>query len=125
MQDENNLVFETKNMIKEYIPLFPFPSYQYSVSVEGLSKIIKMEYRTLDKAFRMSVYNPDNSPIVLGIKVVPMYPILADYDLTDHGLNGYFYLEPISVLGNKEIVIEDYETLFEKYRLCYMYAEEQ
>lgn len=121
----SELISEVKTMNKEYIPLFSFPSYQYSVSLQGLSKIITMEYRSIDKSFRMSVFNPDNSPVVVGVKVVPMYPMLADYDLTAHGLTGYFLLEPKSAVGGSNIVIDDYETLAQKYNLCYMYAEEE
>jgi hypothetical protein len=102
-----------------YIPLFPDPNYEMIVSLERTAYKIRAYYNERMQAWIMDLRYVDNTPLVLGQRIVPNYPLMLDYDLP---LTGYFWLEAIGDNIN-ETVSNPFE-LNQYYRLYYIYEEE-
>tara|TARA_R110000744_G_C19371770_1_gene563166 strand:+ start:36674 stop:37000 length:327 start_codon:yes stop_codon:yes gene_type:complete len=102
------------------LPLYSDYFYSYNVSLEGVSYNIKFKYNTRSQQWSFDLYSRDNTPVILGIVLVPNYPIMFDYEIDN--LTGYFWLTEIpSISDNK---IEQYpEALNKYYRLYYTYEE--
>lgn len=102
------------------IPIQDEVFYDLSISLEGVSYILEFTYNERIKLYTLSLYDSDKTPIVLGVALVPEYPILLDYAIPN--LNGYFLLtrKPININ-----IQEPYKTypdqLAEYYYLVYTY----
>jgi len=97
------------------------PIYEYSVSLEGNSYIIEIVYNERSQLYFMSLYDADRNPIVLGVGLVPGYPIMYDYALPN--LTGFFLL-----IQKGELKAQPYKEFPDKlkqyYSLVYTYVEE-
>ena len=96
------------------------PIYEYSVSLEGNSYIVKMIFNERSSLYFMSLYDADRNPIVLGAALVPGYPIMFDYALN---LTGFFLLIQKGTLES-EPYKEFPDKLKQYYDLVYTYVEE-
>lgn len=104
------------------LPLFDSDYYEYTINFEGESRIITFMWNYRSSCWHFDIRQDDLTPIVLGVKLVPYYPMLSDYQLQDHGLNGYLYLtDSGSYVSNK--LNESIENLAKHYRLFYIYEE--
>lgn len=103
------------------IPLDDSPFYDLSISLQGLSYILEFVYNERAQLYFMSVYDAEKNPIVLGVAVVPAYPILIDYAIPN--LTGYFWL-----LKKATLESEPYKTYPDKlkqyYDFVYIYDTE-
>lgn len=95
--------------------------YTYSTALEDSNFILTFLWNDRDKAWRMDIRKEDNTPVVLGYKIVSSYPMMADYTLNDDGLSGYFALVPKSkesgLLSSSPSAMRQY------YQLFYVYEE--
>lgn len=73
------------------IPLFNLPYYSYSIALEGASYILQFVYNERTQLYSMNILTADNVPVLMGVGVVPSYPITIDYTLT--GLSGWFWMQ--------------------------------
>lgn len=103
------------------IPIVDEPYYDLSISLEGNSYILKFTYVERMGLYTLSLYDSDRNPIILGEALVPEYPIMLDYALSN--LTGFFFLTRKSVL-----IAEPYKTypdkLSEYYDMVYCYQTE-
>ncbi len=72
------------------IPLLDEPFYDLSISLEGNSYIVEFTYNERMSLHTLSLYDAERNPIVLGVGLVPEYPILLDYAIPN--MTGYFLL---------------------------------
>ena len=97
------------------------PIYEYSVSLEGNSYIIEIVYNERSQLYFMSLYDADRNPIVLGVGLVPGYPIMYDYALPN--LTGFFLL-----IQKGELKAQPYKEFPDKlkqyYSLVYTYTQD-
>lgn len=72
------------------IPIIDEPFYDLSISLEGSSYIIEFTYNERMSLYTLSLFDAERNPIVLGVGLVPEYPILLDYAIPE--MTGYFLL---------------------------------
>lgn len=103
------------------LPLFPDPSYSYSVSFQGNSYVIEFTYNERVQLYFINLYDAENNPIVLGEALVPNYPIFKDYALFP--LTGFIWMEE-----KADIISEPYkkypDLLDQYYNAFYIYEQE-
>ena len=110
-------------MVNIYVDLLldDSPLYDYSASLEGNSYIVEMQFNERTQLYHMSLYDADKNPLVLGVGLVPGFPIMADYALLN--LTGFFLL-----IQKGELQSEPYKKFPDKlsqyYNLVYTYTEE-
>lgn len=109
--------------ISTELPLYSDPFYEYRIALEDEARAITLRWQDRTSSWYLDVKQDDLTPIVLGIKIVPYYPILADYQLQGFGINGYFVL-----VDSGDFVTDKLDTspeaLAQYYRLFYIYEEE-
>jgi len=78
-----------------YVDLLLFPDYfySYSVNLEDDTYNLEFQYNDFAKLWYLSIYTEDQLPLILGVALVPGYPISGDYII--EGLSGFFWLYPI------------------------------
>ena len=103
------------------LPLFPDPSYKYSVALEGFSYVLSFTYNERAQLYFWDLLDADNNPIVMGEALVPTYPMFEDYNLPN--MTGFFWLEKKAAL-----VTEPYKEfptkISEYYTFQYVYVTE-
>jgi hypothetical protein len=105
------------------MPLYPEPYYEYRVALEDQARVVTFRWQDRTSSWHMDIKQDDLTPIVLGIKLVPYFPILADYQLQDKGLSGYFVLvDSGDFLSNQ--LNSSPKALQQFYRLFYVYEDE-
>lgn len=100
------------------VPLFSDFYYTYSLSLEGESYNLEFLYNERAQQWFLNLLDADNNPVVMGVGVVPGYPILQEYAIS--GLTGFFWMEEKS-----NIITEGYkqypEELNQYYNMFYIY----
>lgn len=106
------------------LPLFSDPSYQYGAAVENRARQFKFNWNDRTKTWQMDIYNDDGTPVLLGMRLVPQFPMFVDYPLSKYGLTGYFILvqKNANQLGRSNSLITD---IPERYTLFYVFEEVQ
>lgn len=61
------------------IPFAEFPAFRQSLTLEGVSYIFSFVWNTRDNAWTMSIYDDQNEPLVLGIRIVLNYELIGQY----------------------------------------------
>lgn len=104
------------------LPLFSDPSYQYNISLENRSRQLIFNWNDRTESWYMDVLNDDGTVVMLGVKLVPQYPIAVDYKLDAYGMTGYFILmqKNVNQLGVKYNLITD---IPERYSFYYVFEE--
>lgn len=104
------------------IPLFSDPIYQYNISIENRSRQLRFKWNDRTSSWYMDLYNEDGTEVLLGIKLVPQYPIAVDYNMGGYGLTGFFILlqKNINQLGRENSLITD---IPERYSMFYINNE--
>ena len=101
------------------LPLYSDADYSYAVNLQGQSYILDFKYNERVKLYFLSIYTAENVPIVLGVGLVPTYPITFDYAF--YPLTGYFWLEE-----KADILSEPYkvypENIDQYYNFYYRYS---
>lgn len=104
------------------IPLSSSLSYEMAVALEGSSYTLSMEYNSRQKLYYMSLYDSEKNPVIVGVPIVPTYPIANNYVIPS--LNGFFLL----INKSSDIYFEAYklypEKISEYYDLVYVYTVE-
>ena len=72
------------------VPLLDEPFYDLSISLQGNSYILEFTYNERMSLYTLSLFDAERNPIVLGVGLVPEYPILLDYAIPN--MTGYFLL---------------------------------
>jgi hypothetical protein len=105
------------------LPLFAEPSYQYNASIENKSRVFKFNWNDRLCAWHMDIANDDGTVIVEGIRLVPSYPMLMDYQLDKFDMTGYFVLmqQNLAQLGSENKLITD---IPDRYTLFYIFEQE-
>lgn len=101
------------------LPLYTDYYYSYTVSLERNSYVVEIYYNSYGKKWYMDLYTEDQEPVVLGLALLPEYPIAIDYILPN--LSGFFWLYPVPEIGKKEKYKTDPEALAQYYSLKYVY----
>jgi hypothetical protein len=100
------------------LPLYDEEDYFYYVPLERTSYKLRIYYNSRIQGWILDLMEGNDEPIVMGMALVPNYPIAGDY-LTS--LTGFFWLEAIGAEKN-ETIINPYE-LWKYYRLFYIYED--
>lgn len=101
------------------VPLYPDPYYSYAISLERVSYTIRFKYVERTKSWYMDLFTRDNEPVLLGIKLVPDYPIAFDYVTP---LSGFFWLSPKPDVDERRIA-QYPEQLHKYYDFFYVMGE--
>jgi hypothetical protein len=100
------------------LPLYEESDYFYNVTIERVSYRFRFYYNERMKQWILDIYLSDKTPIILGVCLVPSYPMLYDYlDV----FNGFLWLSPIG--GNKNETISNPFELSKYYNLYYITEE--
>lgn len=103
------------------LPLFDEPDYNYAVNLQGQSYILDFKYNERSQLYFLSVYTAENVPIILGVALVPTYPISKDNALFP--LTGFFWMEEkAAILSEPYKVYPD--KVNEYYNFFYTWSEE-
>lgn len=105
-------------MIFTELPLFPDPSYFYFINLEGTSYKVEFYFIERSKSWVFDLSYADNTPIVLGEKLVPDYPMLLNHTTP---LSGAFFLIPIG--EEKNYTVDEYFQIDKYFRFFYIYEE--
>lgn len=79
------------------LPLYQDTNYRYTVSLENRQRTLAFYWNEREGAWHFDLKNIDGTPILLGQKIVPQYPIAVDYRLEGFDLTGYFVLMPNNI----------------------------
>lgn len=101
----------------EFLPLFQDPFYQYTLALEGETKVFSFYWNERDRHWRMDIRYEDDTPVALGTKLVPLSPILLTNRLEDFNIRGFFAVVPLN--DSVDNIREDYRNLAQYYRLVY------
>lgn len=99
------------------LPLFEDFFYSYEVSIQDNSYTIEIVYNSYSTLWSMSLYTEDRVPIVMGMTLIPGYPIASDYAI--YPLTGYFLLSAIPSITTEKYK-EEPEALSQYYTLRYV-----
>lgn len=102
------------------LPLFSDSSYSYTIGLEGQNYKFQMLWNERAATWFFSIYLEDNTPLVLGERLVPNYPVLEQYPLTN--LTGYLALIPKSDI-NQEQYLSAPRQLDQYHSLYYVYND--
>ena len=107
-------------MVMKYVnlPLYSDPDYIYNVPLENVAYRIRMYFNIRVQCWVMDIYYSDNTPVVVGVKITPNFPILDGIPLP---LSGFFWLESVPKEIN-EVVDDPYE-IWKYYRFYYCYED--
>lgn len=63
----------------QVIPFKEAAQWQEQIELEGVIFIFSFTWNALNEFWTMDIYNRDEDPLILGIKIVPNYPLLMPY----------------------------------------------
>lgn len=95
------------------------PDYSFTTSLEQVSYRIRLYYNEVNEWWAIDLYLSDGTPVVLGQRLSPEYPLFLDYIIPD--LTGYFYLLPI---GKDQNETKLHPLRIDKYYRLFYYWEE-
>ena len=104
------------------LPLYSDASYQYSAAVENQSRQFRFNWNDRTKSYQMDVINEDGTSVLLGMRLVPQYPMFVDYPLSKYSMTGYFLLMPKN-LNQAALKIERTSDVSERFTLFYIFEE--
>lgn len=96
------------------------PYYTYTATIQKTSYNISIRYSTRTRSWYMDVTTRDNIPIVLGVRLVPDYPMTLYCVIPE--LKGMFCLLRKSE-GNLDKFETEPERLADYFTLVYLYNE--
>ncbi|MNF38534.1 hypothetical protein D3C85_584980 [compost metagenome] len=101
------------------LPLYQDTFYRYTINLEGRQRTLNFYWNERDGGWHFDIKNTNGVSVLLGQKLVPLYPIAADYRLEDKDLTGYFYLAP----NNLSTVVDplDSTVIPQFFKLYYIY----
>jgi len=67
----------------QIIPFKEPASWREQIELDGDIFILEFAWNALNEFWTMSIYNRDLIPLLHGVKIVPNYPLLAQYVFTD------------------------------------------
>lgn len=102
------------------LPLYADSYHSYSISLEGVSYILKLRYNERSEQWFIDLFLEDNTPLLLGMGLVPSYPIGLDYAIEN--LSGFFWMESIAEIEEEKYKV--YPTdIYQYYRFFYIYED--
>lgn len=101
------------------LPLYQDIYYTYSIGLETSKYVFTFLWNDRAKSWHMDIRKEDQTPVVLGIKMVSSFPLMADYTLEDHDITGYFVLMPKT--REMGILSDNPNNMAQYYRLYYVY----
>ena len=66
-------------MAQLQIPFSGEPSFKESVTLEGITYVLRFDWNDQDGYWRMSIMDAQENPLVMGIKMVIFYPLTSQY----------------------------------------------
>jgi|SRR5690625_2111253 len=108
-------------IFRSNISLHNFPYYSSTAVLEGELYIVELYFHERTQSWAINLLSGDSTPIVMGQRLSPEYPLFLDY--TIQGLSGYFYLEPKG--RNKNETINNPYEIWKYYNLYYYWEEEE
>ena len=107
----------------EILPFFTDYKFSYTAPLEGENKVFNFYWNERASCWYMDLRQEDNTPILLGIRLVANYPLCVDYPLKQFGMNGYFLIVPKGD-NNPQSIFTTHNALAEQYILSYIYITE-
>lgn len=105
------------------LPLFSDLRYRYGATLQGVSWQFTFYWNERINQWHMDIRREDQTALVLGIAMVPQYPMLIDYNLEESGLTGYFLLMPVNVSVAEQLDDES-SVMPEFFKFYYVYVTE-
>lgn len=102
------------------LPLSSDPVYRYTIALEGQARLLYFYWNERVAHWYLDIRNVDETPITLGLKLVPDYPLLADYALEGKNWKGLLYLTPdnselTSSISDSPAMMPQFFKLFHSY----------
>lgn len=73
------------------LPLFNDVYYSYTMNIEQENLTFVFRYNERSKSYYVDIYNQDGVPQILGVRIVPEYPLANNHKIGN--LTGYFSVE--------------------------------
>jgi hypothetical protein len=107
-------------MITNYVELFLSKEsyYTYRQSLDGNEYIFTFRYNSRERRWYMDLANADRTPLILGVKLVPNYPLLDGLNIET--LDGFFWLSA-DIEENVPLFYERPEEMPDLFTLRYFY----
>jgi len=102
-------------------PLYNSPYYTYSIDLDRVSYGLTFRYSSRSKGYMMDVFDAEENPVIRNIKIVPNYPLLEQYSLSE--VSGEFYLFPIEETTIAESGVPDPRRVDRTHYLVYISPE--
>ena len=105
------------------LPLSSDPAYRYAIALEGQARLLYFYWNARSMSWQLDIRNVDETPIILGVKLVANYPMLADYSLEGMNWRGILLLIP----DNSEQVSrlsDEPGTMAQFYKLYHSYVKD-
>lgn len=97
------------------LPLYDDLDYEYSVSLEGNSYTLRLQYSTRTQTWSYSLSTEDGDSLILGEALLPN---TITYYQRNKSLSGFFWLEPIALDINQTPI--NPSLLYKYYNLYYI-----
>lgn len=97
------------------LPLYDSWDYEYSIALEGVSYRVRLYYSDRTQTWSVDVSLEEGDALIQGEALLPYKLNIADKIDT---LNGFFWLEPISLDDNETFLHPD--LLFKYFNLFYI-----
>lgn len=113
-----------KYRVYTQLPIFSDEKYRYGIALQGVSWQMTFHWNERSSQWSMDLRLEDQTAVVLGVPIVPRFPMCQDYNLADYGLDGFFLLLPIS--GSVvETLGDSVEVMKKSFSLFYVYDYEE
>lgn len=96
------------------------PYYTYKQTLGDKDFFLTYRYSTRGACWYMDIHDVDNTPILLGTKLVPEYPMLEDLVLPD--ITGFFWLSA-NLPENVNMFYSQPKNLPDFFTLRYLYSD--
>lgn len=103
------------------LPLYKDAAFEYQCSLQGNNFKLRFYVNVRQNRYHFDILTDDDTEVLTGLSLLALAPICSEYDLSDFGLTGYFYLG----LNNNDIVFSELDTDFiaDYCFFCYVHEE--
>lgn len=112
------------SIVFQEIPLKTDAYYEELVTLQGTLYVLTFIYSSHYGRWHMNLKTSTGTEMVMGVALVPDFPMMLDYALEHYGITGAFWLMPITPESYKDTTT-DVKALATYYQLYYAYDDEE
>lgn len=98
----------------QIVPWRNLPNWQQEIVMDGIVYHLSFHWNSLNEFWSMDIYDRDQNPIILGIKLV------VNYDVTSHYINENLFPGTLLVIDfSREVEVIGREDMGDRVQLIY------